>query len=193
MILSLSLPGDADTIIASAPPLPDVDETPGFHAKTLPSNYRYNTGSSTLYLFPNDTAFNSMFEKYHGSLVLLIRNCSGTNGTMIMWEGTATPPAKTIDRFYYHGQQLVALTSWYSASYDKAGTMTNESWGWMQNATMDWRANIWNPTKGIGFTRVSTQTLGQTAELVLFYFVPDPVTPSPVLIGGGGGGRKCKL
>lgn len=187
MLSNVFQTGHTPAFIEGTPPPSKTEDLPGFHVLTLPSNHRYDSGSSTLYLFPYDEAFYTMFARYGGMLGLLINGCSGANGTMTAWEGTTNPPPKTIDQFYYHGQTIVALGTQHSVGFDEHGNKTSETWDWMGNATTDWRASIWNPTKGIGFTRLSTQTLG-SAELVLLYSVPLPSATST-----DGGGKKCKM
>jgi hypothetical protein len=154
-------------------------QSPGFHTFTLNASYQSNTSSSTFYDFPFNPSFYAMFDRYGGSLFLLIQNCSGPNELMTIWEGSAR--TKVVDKFFYRGQSLIALGAWHSWGYDPWGNLVQESWGWMENASMDWKAGIWQPTNGLTLQYQSNTILGQ-AKLSVLYTVPEPI-PEFSLIG----------
>ena len=140
-------------------------ESPGFHVLYSNATGRVDIPSMTVYTFSRDDALYEMFSKYSGSLGLTIGGCSGVNGTMRVWE----PNGRMVEEFFYHGQPLIALCGWHLYHY-LDGDLTSESWGSMENATMDWRAGVWEPTDGLMIER-GNQTLG-AAVLAMSYIVP---------------------
>jgi hypothetical protein len=82
--------------------------------------------------------------------------------------------SKIIESFFWKGQALIAMGSWHSWSYDRDGNLMQESWGWMENATMDWLAGRWSPAAGIFVEHQANQSVG-SAQLDILYFVPQPI------------------
>ena len=150
-------------------------ESPGFHVLYSNATGRVDTPSMTVYTFSRDDALYEMFSKYSGGLGLTIAGCSGINGTMRVWE----PNGRMVEEFLYHGQSLIALCGWHLYHY-LDGNLTSESWGSMENATMDWRAGVWEPTDGLMIER-GNQTLG-AAVLAMSYIVPGVIPEFSMVI-----------
>ena len=140
---------------------------PGWYVDTADMNIRIDTPYFTIYTFRMTPPFWEMFFKYDGDLMLLIRNCSGPNGTISIQE---TNTAKAIQSFIYHGQSLIAVNGWEHIESFK-GVITSHTWGGMTIAAKDWKAGSWTPEKGILVTHTSAQHLGD-AELSMGYIVP---------------------
>jgi len=147
-------------------------ESLGLHVISLNATSRMDTLTSTFYIFPDCPQFASLRERYGATLGLLIRDCSGPNSSMRIWENDQ----RMIDQFEYHGQSLIGVGSWHSWGYDKDGGLMSESWGWMENASVDWENGLWNSSEGLAVEHHENVSLGQ-AEIDIIYVVRDEVIP----------------
>ncbi len=163
-VLPLNMPIGAQD--EPAPPGP----IPGRHVITLNVTNRADTPTSTFYIFEDYPTFAQVRSQYGAVLGLLIHNCSGPAGVITLRENNS----KVIDSFFWEGHALIAMGSWHSTGYDAHGKIMAESWGWMENATMDWLAGKWQPTDGILVEHQVNQSLG-SAQLDILYFVPQPI------------------
>jgi hypothetical protein len=131
---------------------------------------RADIPGGTYYMFEDFANFTQVRNQYGATLGMLIFNCSGPPGVITVRENSS----KIIDSFHWKGQALIAMGSWHSWSYDRDGKLMQESWGWMENATMDWLAGKWSPAAGIFVEHQSNQSVG-SAQLDILYFVPQPI------------------
>jgi hypothetical protein len=166
----------AATLLPLTAPIPTGDEPtpptgnePGRHLITLNMTMRAEIPGGTYYMFEDFANFTQVRSQYGATLGLLIFNCSGAPGVITLRENNS----KIIDSFFWKGQALIAVGSWHSESWFR-GNKTSESWGWMENAAMDWLAGRWSPGAGIFVEHQPNQSLG-TAQLDILYFVPQPI------------------
>lgn len=156
-----------------APPGP----TPGRHLVTLNVTNRADTPTSTFYIFEDYPAFAQVRAQYGATSGMLIHNCSGPPGVITLRENNS----KIIETFLWQGNALIAMNSWHSWSYDRDGRLMQESWGWFENATMDWQAGTWRPSDGILVEHQVNQSLGD-AQMDVLYFVPQPIPEFSMII-----------
>jgi hypothetical protein len=172
----------AVTTLPSSPPAIEEQPTPpgpapGRHVITLNVTNRADTPTSTFYIFEDFANFTQLRSQYGAAAGMLIHDCSGPPGMITLRENNS----KIIDSFFWKGDALIAMNSWHSISYDAHGNVINESWGWFENATMDWLAGKWRPSDGILVEHQVNQSLGE-AQMDVFYFVPQPIPEFTAII-----------
>lgn len=159
------------------PTPPPTGYEPGRHLITLQMTMRADIPGGTYYMFEDFANFTQVRNQYGATLGMLIFNCSGPPGVITLRENNS----KIIDSFHWKGQGLIAVGSWHSWSYDRDGRLMHESWGWMENATVDWVAGRWSPPAGIFVEHQSNQSLGD-AQIDVLYFVPQPIPEFSAII-----------
>jgi hypothetical protein len=174
--LCIIVPAAATLLPLTAPhptgdePTPPTGNEPGRHLITLNMTMRAEIPGGTYYMFEDFANFTQVRNQYGAALGMLIFNCSGPPGVITVRENNS----KIIDSFFWEGQALIAMGSWHSWSYDRDGSLMNESWGWMENAAMDWLAGKWSPAAGIFVEHQPNQSVG-SAQLDILYFIPHPI------------------
>lgn len=139
---------------------------PGFYVVVADQNIRIDAYYFTLYTFRMTPLFWEMFDKYDGDLMLLIRNCSGASGQIIICE---TNTGKNLVSFMYEGNSLIALGGQETVVSFKGQTIS-DTWSGMTIAAKDWKAGTWTPENGIMVVHTAAQILGD-AELFMGYIV----------------------